>query len=126
MKKVLSALTIVGCLLVSLNALAAEPLSLPPGSNQQATQLNKQGISSYQQGNYAEALKHFDASEDVARTAAVYFNEALTYDQMSRSGKARMHFREAQRLEQEKALQPSHSPISNAAVLKKYHLLKKN
>ncbi len=125
MKKVLSALTLVGCMVVSLSAMAAEPLSLPPGSSQEASKHNEQGISSYEQGNYEEALKHFDASEVIVRTATVYFNEALTYDQMGRSGKARMHFQEAQRLEQQHALSKLNSPISKAEVLKKYNLLKK-
>lgn len=124
MKKVLSALTIVGCMVVSLNAMAAGLLSLPPGSSQEASKHNEQGIASYKQGNYAEALKHFDASEDIARTPSVYFNEGLTYDQMGKSGKARMHFQEAQQLEQQHALSKLNSPISKADVLKKYNLLK--
>ena len=124
MKKVLSALTMVGCMVVSLSAMAAEPLSLPPGSSQEASKHNEQGVSFYKQGNYEEALKHFDASEDVARTATVYYNEGLTYDKMGRSGKARMHFEEAQQLEQQHALSKLNSPISKADVLKKYNLLK--
>ncbi|MEC4674178.1 MAG: tetratricopeptide repeat protein [Nitrospirota bacterium] len=125
MKNVLSVLTIVGCMVVSVNAMAAEPLSLPSGSHSEAQKHNAQGMTLYKKGKYAEALKHFDASEDLQRTAQVYFNEALTYDQLGKAGKARMHFQEAQRLEQEKALHQLNSPISNAAVLKKYHLLKK-
>jgi len=105
--------------------MAAEPLSLPPGSSQEASKHNEQGISFYQQGIYEEALKHFDASEEIVRTATVYFNEALTYDHMGRSGKARIHFQEAQRLEQQHALSQLNSPISKAEVLKKYNLLKK-
>jgi len=124
MKKLLSALTIMGCMLVPLTALAADPLSLPPGSSQEASKHNEQGISFYKQGNFAEALKHFDAAEDIARTATVYFNEGLTYDQMGKPGKARIHFQEAQRLEQEHVLSKLNSPISKAHVLKKYNLLK--
>ena len=52
MKNVLSVLTIVGCMVISLNGMALEPLSLQSVLN-------------------AEALTHFDASEDVQRTAQV-------------------------------------------------------
>jgi len=124
MKKVLSVLTVIGCMLVSLSAMAAEPLSLPSVSNAEAQKHNEQGITLYKAGKYEEALKHFDASEDSQRTAQVYFNEGLTYDQLGKSAKARMHFQEAQRLENEKALHKLNSPISKAEVLKKYHLLK--
>jgi len=55
----------------------------------------------------------------------VYFNEGLTYDQLGKSVKARMHFQEAQRMEQEHAVRQLDSPISKAEVLTKYHLLKK-
>lgn len=125
MKNVLLVLTIVGCLLVPLNAMAAEPLSLPSGSQAEALKHNEEGITLYKAGKYAEALKHFDASEDLQRTAQVYFNEGLTYDQLGKSAKARMHFQEAQRLEQEHAVRQLDSPISKAEVLKKYHLLNK-
>ena len=66
-----------------------------------------------------------DASEDLERIAQVYFNEGLTYDQLGKPAKARMHFQEAQRLEQEHAVRHLDSPISNAEELKKYHLLQK-
>jgi len=125
MKNMLSVLTIVGCMLISLNAMAADPLSLPSGSHAQALKHNEEGITLYKAGKYKDALEHFDASEDLERTAQVYFNEGLTYDQLGKSAKARMHFQEAQRMEQEKALHQLESPISNAEVLKKYHLLKK-
>lgn len=125
MRNVLSVLTIVGCLVVPLNAMAADPLSLPSGSKAEALKHNEEGIVLYKDGKYKDALKHFDASEDLVRTAQVYFNEGLTYDQLGKVAKARMHFQEAQRMEQEKALHQLKSPISNAEVLKKYHLLQK-
>ena len=125
MKNVVSVLTIVGCLFISVNAMAADPLSMPSGSNTEALKHNEEGIVLFTDGKYEEALKHFDASEDIERTAQVYFNEGLTYDKLGKKGKARMHFQEAQRMEQEKALRQLKSPISNADVLKKYNLLKK-
>ena len=125
MKNVLTVLTIVGCLVVSVNAMAAVPLSLPSGSHAEALKHNEEGITLYKAGKYEEALKHFDASEDLERTAQVYFNEGLTYDQLGKPSKARMHFQEAQRMEQEHAVRQLDSPISKAEVLTKYHLLKK-
>ena len=125
MRNVLSVLTIVGCLFISVNAMAADPLSLPSGSKADALKHNEEGMVLFKDGKYEEALKHFDASEDIQRTAQVYFNEGLTYDKLGKTGRARMHFQEAQRMEQEKALHQLKSPISNAEVLKKYHLLKK-
>jgi len=125
MKNIVSVLTIVGCLVISVNAMAADPLSLPSGSNAEALKHNEEGIVLFKDGKYEGALKHFDASEDLERTAQGYFNEGLTYDQLGKPSKARMHFQEAQRMEQGKALRQVKSPISNAEVLKKYHLLKK-
>ncbi|MDH5428671.1 MAG: tetratricopeptide repeat protein [Nitrospirota bacterium] len=125
MKNVLTVLTIVGCLVLSSNAMAADPLSLPSGSNAEALKHNEEGMALYKAGKYEDALKHFDASEDLARTAQVYFNEGLTYDQLGKSAKARMHFQEAQRLEQEHAVHQLDSPISKAEVLKKYQLMHK-
>lgn len=69
MKNGLSVLPIVGCIIVSLNARSAE-LSLPSGSNAEALTHNEQGMIFYQDGKCTEALKHFDASEDIQRTAA--------------------------------------------------------
>jgi len=125
MKNVVSVLTIVGCLFISVSAMAADPLSLPSGSNAEALKHNEEGMVLFKDRKYEEALKHFDASEDLERTAQGYFNEGLTYDQLGKSAKARMHFQEAQRLEQEHAVRQLDSPISKAEVLKKYHLMHK-
>ena len=125
MKNALSVFTMVGCLLFSVNAMAADPLSLPSGSNAEALKHNEEGITLYKAGKYEEALKHFDVAEGLQRTAQGYFNEGLTYDKLGKSSRARMHFQEAQRLEQEHAVRQLKSPISNAEVLKKYHLMHK-
>jgi tetratricopeptide (TPR) repeat protein len=125
MKNVLSVLTIVGCLFVSVNAMAADPLSLPAGSNAKALKHNEEGMALYHARKFEDALKHFDASEGLERSAQVYFNEGLTYDQLGKAAKARMHFQEAQRLEQKHAMRQLDSPISKAEVLRKYQLMHK-
>lgn len=70
MKNGLSVLPIVGCIIVALNAMSAELLSLASGSNAEALTHNERGMTFYQDGKYMEALKHFDASEDFQRTSA--------------------------------------------------------
>ena len=125
MKNALTVFIIIGCLVLSSNAMAAAPLSLVTGSNAEALKHNEEGITLYKAGKYEDALKHFDASEDLEGTAQVYFNEGLTYDQLGKAVKARMHFQEVQRMEQDHAVRQLDSPISKAEVLKKYYLLKK-
>jgi len=125
MKNALTVFIIIGCLVLSSNAMAAAPLSLVTGSNAEALKHNEEGITLYKAGKYEDALKHFDASEELERTPQVYFNEGLTCDRLGKTVKARMHFQEAQRMEQDHAVRQLDSPISKAEVLKKYHLLKK-
>ncbi len=116
MKNVLSVLAMVGCLFVSVNAFAAEPLSLPWGSHVEALKHNEEGITLDKAGKYEDALKHFDVAEGLQRTAQGYCNEGLTYGQLGRASRARMHFQAAQRMEQGHAVRHLNSPISKAEV----------
>jgi len=56
MKNVLTVLILVGCLVLSSNAMAAVPLNLPSGSNGEAFKHNEEGITLYKAGKYEEAL----------------------------------------------------------------------
>jgi len=118
MKKLFPVLAVLFFIFAPLAAFAESPLNLPADAKAEAKKHNQEGISHYNQGHPEVALKHFDASEEIQRTAEVYFNEALAYDKLGKHGKARIHFKEA------KTLANGNSKIMDSQLLKS--LIKKH
>lgn len=114
MKKVFLVLTALFFISAPLTAFAEAPLDLSASAKAEAKKHNQEGISQYNQGHSGVAIKHFEASEKIQRTAEVYFNEALAYDKLGQHGKATMHFKEA------KTLANGNSKILNSEVMKSH------
>ena len=76
---------------------AEGPLTLPEGSNTEASGHNEEGISNYKEGHYDVALKHFQAASAVdSALGEVHYNEAISLDKLGKHGEATKHFKIAQ------------------------------
>jgi tetratricopeptide (TPR) repeat protein len=77
--------------------IAGGPLTLPEGSNTEASGHNEEGISHYKEGHYDVALKHFQAASAVdSALGEVHYNEAISLDKLGKHGEATKHFKIAQ------------------------------
>ena len=75
------------------------PLTLLPGAEPSAKSRNDLGIQHYQTGKYLDALLQFNQANFADPTSGeIHFNLGLAYLQESRKEKAKIHFRQAQRL----------------------------